>query len=145
MSLQKIENHISKNLHNVQKLDSFGYNLFFYGTDHVLPFISIAKSDNEYDSVSNLNRDGVFRVNIGVSKETFNKLFANSKKEWDFTELNSFMPHPHYAAQNFICILNPLENNLIYTINFIEEAYAIAKNRFDKKHSIESKGPNRSP
>lgn len=134
MSLQKVERYITESLENVQGLESFGYRLFFYGNDHVLPFVSIAKSDNEYDSVSNLNREGVFRVNIGVSKETFNRLFSYPKAEWDYTKLNSFIPHPHYSSQHFICILNPLEERLAETINYISEAYLIAKKRYDKKH-----------
>lgn len=135
MSLQKIESYITESLENVQRLESLGYSLFFYGNDHILPFVSIAKSDNEYDGVSNLNRDGVFRVNIGVSKETFNRLFNDPKKEWDYTKLNSFMPHPHYSAQHFICILNPVEEKLEETIAFISEAHLIAKNRYEKKKS----------
>ena|SRR5690606_13273242 len=143
MSLQKIESYITESLENVQRLESLGYSLFFYGNDHILPFVSIAKSDNEYDGVSNLNRDGVFRVNIGVSKETFNRLFNDPKKEWDFTKLNSFMPHPHYSAQHFICILNPVEEKLEETIAFISEAHLIAKNRYDKKKSNKLKTRNR--
>jgi len=61
-------------LPNVQRVDNFGYSFFFVGDDHRLPFVTIANSDNEYDNVSNLNREGVFRVNIGVSKDTFQKL-----------------------------------------------------------------------
>lgn len=135
MSLQEIERHVKENLDNVQVLNSFGYNLFFYGDDHVIPFASIATSDNEYDNVSDLDRDGIFRVNIGISKDTFQKLFSEPKKEWDYTELNSFVPHPHYAPQHFVCILNPVNNKLKETIKFINEAYLIAKTRFDKKHS----------
>lgn len=143
MSLQKIESYVTESLENVQGLESWGYSLFFYGDDHILPFVSIAKSDNEYDSVSNLNRDGVFRVNIGVSKETFNRLFNDPKMGWDYTILNSFIPHPHYSAQHFICILNPLEEKLEETINFISEAHLIAKTRYDKKQSNKLKKGNR--
>lgn len=135
MSLQNIESYITESLENVQRLESLGYSLFFYGNDHILPFVSIAKSDNEYDGVSNLNRDGVFRVNIGVSKETLNRLFNDPKKEWDYTKLNSFMPHPHYSAQHFTCILNPVEEKLEETITFVSEAHLIAKKRYDKKKS----------
>lgn len=134
MSLQKIEQFIVERLPNVQKSEYFGYTFFFYGSDHILPFVSVAKSDNEHDDVSNLNRDGVFRVNIGIARDTFNKLFFDDQEDWDFTELNNFMPHPHYAAQHFICILNPEEGRLQETLDFIEEAHALAKKRFEKKH-----------
>lgn len=139
MSLQAIEQYINEQQPNVTMLDSFGYRFFFYGPDQVLPFVTIAASDNEHDKVSNLNRDGVFRVNIGISKDTYNKLFADIKTEWDYTELNRFMPHPDYAAQHFICVLNPEEDQLVETIRFIEEAHLVAKNRFDKKQSAKMK------
>lgn len=139
MSLQAIEQYITEQLPNVTTLDNFGYRFFFYGTDQVLPFVTIAASDNEHDKISDLDRDGVFRVNIGISKDTYNKLFADSKTEWDYTELNRFMPHPDYAAQHFICVLNPEEDRLSETIRFIEEAHLVAKNRFDRKQSAKTK------
>ncbi len=57
-------------LENVQQEEAYGYLFFFVGDDHRLPFVTIANSDSEYDNVSNLNRDGVFRINIGISKKT---------------------------------------------------------------------------
>jgi hypothetical protein len=135
ISVQTIEQYITEQLPNVTKLDSYGYQFFFYESDQVLPFVTIATSDNEHDNKSNLDRDGVFRVNIGVSKDSFNKLFTDTKTDWDYTTLNRFMPHPDYAAQHYICILNPADDLLEETIRFIEEAHLIAKRRFDKKQS----------
>jgi len=140
MSIQAIEQFITEQLPNVTKLESFGYTFFFYGPNQVLPFVTIAASDNEHDSVSNLSRDGIFRVNIGVSKSTYNNLFTDLKTEWDYTTLNHFMPHPHYAAQHFICVLNPAGDQLSATFRFIEEAHAVAKQRFDKKQSTKLPG-----
>jgi Family of unknown function (DUF6194) len=85
-------------LPNVQREDNFGYSFFFVGNDHRLPFMTIANSDNEYDNVSNLNREGVFRVNVGVSKDTFQKLVGQVDKDSvDYSALNVFMPHPDYS------------------------------------------------
>lgn len=135
MSLQTIEQYLTQQLPNVTNLDSFGYRFFFYESDQVLPFVTIATSDNEHDNRSNLDREGVFRVNIGISKDSYNKLFTGAQTDWDYTALNRFMPHPDYAAQYYICILNPDEDLLPETIRFMEEAHLIAKNRFDKKQS----------
>jgi len=140
MSLQAIEQYLTEQLPNVTNLDSFGYRFFFYGPDQVLPFVTIALSDNEHDNKSNLSREDVFRVNIGVSKASYNQLFTATQNDWDYTALNRFMPHPDYAAQHYICILNPEEDLLPGTIKFIEEAYLIAKNRFDKKQSARKAG-----
>lgn len=121
-------------LPNVQRTENFGYAFFFVGDDHRLPFATMANSDNEYDKVSNLNRDGVFRVNIGVSKDTFQKLVGQAANEAvDYTALNVFMPHPDYARQYFVCILSPAGENVEETKALIVEAHSIAETRFRRK------------
>ncbi len=37
-------------LEDVQREDSYGYAMYFVGDDHMVPFVSIADSDNEYDA-----------------------------------------------------------------------------------------------
>lgn len=133
MNQAEVETFVTE-LANVQQSENFGYIFYFVGDDHRLPFVTIANSDNEYDSVSNLNREGVFRINIGVSRETFKQLIGEfSPESVDYTALNAFLPHPDYAAQNFICILNPSSANVAATKKLIEEAHAIATTRFERK------------
>src|SRR5688572_21940968 len=111
MKQSDVEAFVSQ-LENVQREENFGYSFFFVGDDHVVPFVSISDSDNDYDTVSNLNREGVYRVNIGVSRETFAALLGDSSSETvDYSALNVFLPHPEYAKQHFVCILNPSEAN----------------------------------
>src|SRR5262245_46968213 len=90
-------------LPNVQRIENFGYTFFFVGDDHRLPFVTIANFDNEFDDVSNLDREGVFRVNIGISRATFEQLGLSGSEAIDYSVLNTFLPHPHYARQNFVC------------------------------------------
>jgi len=119
---------------NVQREENFGYSFFFVGDDHRLPFVTIADSDNDNDDVSNLNREDVFRFNIGVSKETFNNLIAGLLKEGiDYSVLNVFLPHPHYSRQYFVCILNPVGENAEKTKQLIVEAHLIAEGRLQRK------------
>ncbi len=61
---------------NVETGENYGYKFFFYGSDHMLPFATIANADYDYDRVSNLDRPGVFRLNIGVSRESVRSLFG---------------------------------------------------------------------
>jgi hypothetical protein len=117
-------------LENVQREENFGYSFFFVGDDHRLSFVTITNSDNEFDNVSNLNREGVFRVNIGVSRETFKSLIAEPDSvPVDYSVLNVFLPHPHYARQHFVCILNPSGKNVEITKSLIVEAHSIAAAR----------------
>ena len=121
-------------LENVQQAENFGYTFFFLGEDHRLPFVSIADSDNDFDNVSNLNRDGVFRVNIGVSKETFKNLIGEPGIEpVDYSALDIFLPHPHYSKQHFVCILNPSGENDETAKKLIIEAHSIAAARLQRK------------
>ncbi|OBZ08215.1 MULTISPECIES: DUF6194 family protein [Bacillales] len=121
-------------LPNVQREVNFGYSFFFVGDDHRLPFVTIAYSDNEYDDVSNLNREDVFRLNIGVSKQTFNNLLAGLMDESiDYLVLNEFLPHPQYSRQFFVCILNPVGENAEKTKQLIVEAHLIAEGRLQRK------------
>lgn len=121
----------------VQQSENFGYVFFFVGNDHRLPFVTIADSDNEYDDVSNLNWEGVFRINIGISKATFDTLLADSTSEHiDYSVLDIFLPHPDYAKQHFVCILNPSQDNVETTKKLIIEAHAIAATRYHRKTKV---------
>jgi hypothetical protein len=76
----------------------------------------------------------VFRINIGVSRKTFNDLIGEATSEpIDYTVLNTILPHPDYAKQNFICILNPADENVEKTKQLITEAHALALARFQRK------------
>ncbi len=121
-------------LDNVSRTEAYGYTFFFVGDDHMVPFVTLADSDNEHDAVSHLNRAGVFRINIGVSRATFQALVGEVNREAvDHTALNVFLPHPHYAAQNFICILNPEGENAEQTKAYIVEAHGLATARLARR------------
>ena len=133
MNQTELEEFVA-DLPNVQRTENFGYTFFFVGDDHRLPFATMANSDNDFDDVSNLNREGVFRVNIGVSSETFRHLISHSDGEdIDYSVLNVFLPHPDYARQNFVCILSPGGDNVQETKRLIVEAHSIAEARLQRK------------
>lgn len=121
-------------LDQVQREENFGYIFYFVGDDHMLPFVTIANSDSDYDNVSNLSREGVFRVNIGIKRETFDQLIGDFEADKvDYSQLNILLPHPDYAKQNFVCILNPSGSNIELTKQLIEEAHGLAAERWRRK------------
>jgi hypothetical protein len=67
--------------------------------NHWPNFATLVTSD-EYDSASNLDRPGVYRLNIGVSKATFDSV-VGSMSNPDYTALDRLMPHPVYALQHW--------------------------------------------
>ena len=71
-------------------------------------FATIVTTD-EHDEgkPSNLSaRPGVFRLNIGVGRATFERL-VGSIAEPDYAAFDQVLPHPVYAKQLWISILNP--------------------------------------
>jgi Family of unknown function (DUF6194) len=133
-----IATYITSTFANVETGDNFGYTFFFYGADHMLPFATLAHSDNEYERISNLDRTGVFRLNLGVSRQTFQALFGAGKVDlsaYDFTALDILMPHPDYAAQSFICVLNPSAATFETLRPMLAEAYELARKRNTRRQA----------
>jgi hypothetical protein len=119
--------------HGVETTDALGYTFFFVGADRMLPFATIAHGDNEFDRVSDLDRAGVYRLNLGVSRETYRSLFGPEPPRLgpsgivetghDFTVLDRILPHPHYAPQSWICVLSPSDETFRVVQPLLAEAY----------------------
>ena len=97
-----------------------------------LPFATIVTKDyRDFDEASNLNRPEVFRLNIGVNRDTFRALFGHPASEdstrnadYDFAALDRLMPHPAYAPQAWVCVLNPSPDTFEAVKPLLAEAYA---------------------
>ncbi|MGH2516963.1 MAG: DUF6194 family protein [Ktedonobacterales bacterium] len=104
---------------------------------HALPFATIVTKDyGDFDNTSNLNRPDVFRLNIGVSRDTFRALFGYAPGEdrtesagYDFAALDRLMPHPVYAPQSYVCVLNPSSETFEAVKPLLAEAYSRATAR----------------
>ena len=131
-----ITNYIKSTFEDVETAANMEYIFFFYRDDHMHAFATIASTGNEYEKISNLDRPGVYRLNIGVSRETFQTLFGKGKidtSSYDFTALNTIMPHPDYSSQYFLCVLSPSETTFDERIKpMLAEAYEVAKKRYNK-------------
>jgi len=125
--------YITASFAGVETTTAYSYTFFFYDSERKLPFATLASVDNEYDRVSNLDRPGVFRLNIGVRKPTFQALFGTGKVDvnaYDFTALDTIMPHPDYAPQSWVCVLNPSDDTSHHTVQpLLAEAYDVAVQR----------------
>jgi hypothetical protein len=87
-------------------------NATFFSLDpekHWPNFATIVTTDEHDEGApSRLSRPGTFRLNIGVGRETFERL-VGSMAEPDYAAFDSVVPHPVYAKQRWISILNPSE------------------------------------
>jgi hypothetical protein len=125
MDEASINKYITDAFAGVETSSAFGATFFFFDPAKMFPFATITATD-ENDGASNLNRPGVFRLNIGVSKQTFQSLFAHGDAEHDFTALDRLMPHPVYGKMYWICVLNPSEATFQSVKSLLAEAYEMA-------------------
>jgi hypothetical protein len=84
-------------------------------SDRQIPFATIVIKDYPgFDTASQLDRPGVFRLNIGVGRTRFQELLgyppealAEHEAEIDYTAFDQLIPHPFYATQGWVAVLNP--------------------------------------
>ncbi len=87
--------------------EAMGATFFSLDERHWPNFATIVTTDeHDMGSPSNLAREGVFRLNIGVGKETYERL-AGSIADPDYAAFDRVLPHPVYARQRWLSILNP--------------------------------------
>jgi hypothetical protein len=89
-------------------------------------FATIVTTDeHDMGTPSNLTaRPEVFRLNIGVGKDTFERLLG-STTDPDYAALDTVLPHPVYAKQRWLCVLNPGWKRFDEVVKpLIGEAYA---------------------
>jgi len=103
---------------------------FFHGPDNKFPFATIVTKDSAFDNASKLDRPGVFRLNVGVGKETFRTLFGEQETaNVDFTALDTLMPHPVYAKMYWVSVINPGDETFETVKPLIAEARGLAAAR----------------
>ena len=86
---------------------ALGATFFSLDEKHWPNFATIVTTDeHDMGTPSELARPGVFRLNIGVGKETFERM-VGSVNDPDYAALNRVIPHPVYAKQRWIAVLNP--------------------------------------
>jgi hypothetical protein len=123
-------------------LTASGDTYFIYDPDRdlppnrQLPFATLITGDR-HDAVSRLDRDGVYRLNIGVHKQTYRDLFGVPPTErddggllrhtgYDFAATDVLLPHPVYASQYWVCVLSPSAATFESLRPLLAEAYELA-------------------
>jgi len=125
-----------------------GDTFFIYDPDHDLepqhqmPFATIVTHDyGEFDNASRLDREGVYRLNVGVGRQTFLDLFGapssagGGDTDHEFYALDQLMPHPVYAPQWWVCVLNPSDATFERVRPLIAAAYQLAVSRHDRRRT----------
>ncbi len=119
----------------------------FYNPGGVLKkgvyLLTVKEKDGENDNASRVDRPGVYRVNLGLRKETFQHLFGAIPArpaaggvvamDYDFAALDTLMPHPVYAWMSWVCVLNPSAQTFETLKPLIRESYIFAQEKFRKR------------
>ena len=98
---------------------------FFSLDERSWPNFATIVTTDEHDmgAPSNLAREGVFRLNVGVGKATFERV-VGSLEDVDHAVVDRVIPHPVYAKQRWIAILNPSRHTFDEVVTpLIAEAY----------------------
>jgi hypothetical protein len=89
----------------VAEIDSAAF--FSLDEKHWPNFATVVWTDeHDIGTPSNLARPGVYRVNVGVDRQTFQRL-VGSLTDPDYAAFDRFVPHPVYAKQRWVAIVNP--------------------------------------
>jgi len=145
MDGSEMKQYICEAFGGVKAVDGYGDTFFMYDPDGDLPaerqfpFVTIVTGDR-YDSVSKLNRPGTYRLNIGLTKATYTAWFGAAPMQrdadgvldtgFDYAAVDTVMPHPIYASQHWVCVVNPGEATLETVRTLLAEAHAFAARKY---------------
>ena len=133
MDAEAIRRHIEGAFADVSVTANDWGTFFLVRPDEKFPFATIVDRDDPYDNLSRLDRPGVYRLNIGLGRETFRSMFGPPaevmEKGHDFAALDTLIPHPVYHRQYFISVLNPSDATFERLKPLLVEAHDIAARR----------------
>ncbi|WBB80382.1 DUF6194 family protein [Micromonospora sp. WMMD882] len=120
--------------------DAWGDRFFYVGPERRQPFATIVERDVPgFDESSELDRPGVFRLNLDVGRAEFERLFGfppgefeQHRHELDFARLDVVVPHPGYARHGFASIVMPGPQSLPEIDRLLAVAHARAVDRHDR-------------
>lgn len=147
MRKDEIADHLTRLSAAVVPVDAWGETAYFYNRDGRLPrgvyFATLKSKDGDNDRASRLDRPTVYRLNIGVSKSTYQSLLGAVPARpaaggvvdtgHDFTALDTLLPHPVYGWMAWICVLSPSAATFKRVKPLIEEAHELAMCKFEKR------------
>lgn len=102
----------------------------------------VTKDYPGWDESSQLDRPGMFRVNLAVGRSTFGELLgyppqqhAEHRDDIDYTVVDRLLPHPQYASQGWVSVLNPGPATSELVGGLLLQAYALDVSRYQRRRS----------
>jgi len=136
MTQQQVIDGIVAAFDSVEAVEGNGDWFLFFGDERHFPFATVVTRDNDFDHLSRLDRDGVFRLNLGLSKPGYAAVFETARDQaWDYTALDRLMPHPIYARMHWVSVLNPSRLTFERLQPLLAEAYELAQRQASRRPS----------
>jgi hypothetical protein len=145
MEAREMNRYIDETFDGITVAENSGDTFFIYDPggdlppERQLPFATVVTGDR-YDSVSGLDRPGAYRLNIGVTKATYLARFgapptrrdANGVLDtgFDHAAVDTLTPHPIYASQYWVSVVNPGVATLGTVRELLAEAHAFAARKY---------------
>jgi hypothetical protein len=131
----------------VTVVEAWGEKSLFYNPGRLLPrgvyFSTLKEKNGDNDRASHLDREDIFRLNIGTTKPLFVERFGPPPSRpgkggvvdgpWDFTALDTLTPHPVYGWMSWVAVVNPSTETFRDIQPLIEAAYQKAESTFSKR------------
>lgn len=147
LSIDNVLTYTTSNYEGVIVDKNWGEKGLFYNPDGKLPkgiyILTFKEKDGPNDKASNINRPGVYRLNLGISKQTFSNMFGEIPKRpsagkivdtgHHFESLDEIMPHPVYGWMAWVSVLNPSKSTFEKLKPLIHEGIELAKIKYAKK------------
>ena len=108
-----------------------------------LPFATVVIHDYAgWDTESGLDRDGIFR-SISRSVEVASSGRRGTRRRpkllivtFDYEATDELLPHPLYASQGWVSILNRGDQTSAQLRDLLDEAYGLAAGRYARRQGV---------
>jgi hypothetical protein len=144
MNADEVKRYICTAFDGIDAVENNGDTFLIYDPAQSLPperqqpFATIVTGDH-YDTVSALDRPGAYRLNVGLTKATYTALFGVVPKRrdehgvletgFDHAATDTLMPHPIYASQYWVSVVNP-DATWNSVRDLLAEAHAFAARKY---------------
>lgn len=111
---------------------AWGDHFFYHSPDGTVPqtgqgFATIVTKNYPGDDLSELDQEGRWRLNIHVGRDRLDELTAGEPV--DPATVDRFFPHPVYARQGWVSIIDPSPASTELVTALLTAAHAAERNR----------------
>ncbi len=153
MSIDEIIQYVQATYDDAMVSHNWGERGLFYNPGSALPkgvyILTFKEKDGPNDYASKIDRGGIYRVNLGISKSSFLKLFGRIPTRpaageivdtgHDFQQLDQVTPHPVYGWMGWVAVLNPSIPTFEKLKPLIDEGVMLSHAKFEKRMKTKCK------